>query len=338
MDQQVAVIQGERVRLRPPEESDLEEWLRVWTPELRHMYGGSLTSPARPKLEGRKGWVERVRRGEEGHCFAVEAEGRYIGFATVKVTEEESRRGRYRIGIENPEYWGRGYGSEVTRLMLRHAFETLGLHRVDLRVAAYNTRAIRCYEKCGFRLEGIERDSFFVDGQWHDDWLMAVLRGEWEELGRADAPGCEEVRIRDYRNADHARVIALWEEAGFTLRASDGAEVLARKLVTEKGPVLVAEVEGEIVGTVMGHTDRLWSWVSRLAVKPTHRRRGIARLLMREAERRLVELGAQRVCLLTHRENEVALGLYRGLGYETWDDIVVVSRVLVSREEKAHGG
>jgi RimJ/RimL family protein N-acetyltransferase len=64
--------------------------------------------------------------------------------------------------------------------MLRYGFETLGLHRIGLRVAAYSTRAIRCYEKCGFRLEGVERDSFLVDGEWHDDWLMAVLRDEWE--------------------------------------------------------------------------------------------------------------------------------------------------------------
>ena len=59
-------------------------------------------------------------------------------------------------------------------------FETLGLHRVDVKVAAYNTRALRCYGKCGFGREGVERDSFFVDGQWHDDVLMAVLREERE--------------------------------------------------------------------------------------------------------------------------------------------------------------
>ena len=93
---------------------------------------------------------------------------------------DHEQSGRYRIGIENPGYWGRGYGTEVTRLALHYAFNTLQLHRVHLRVAAYNTRAIRCYQKCGFRVEGRERENFQVDGEWQDDVLMAVLRDEWE--------------------------------------------------------------------------------------------------------------------------------------------------------------
>jgi len=66
--------------------------------------------------------------------------------------------------------------------MLRYAFEDLGLHRIALWVAAYNTRARRCYEKCGFRVEGIARENFQVDGEWQDDVLMAVLKEEWEAL------------------------------------------------------------------------------------------------------------------------------------------------------------
>ncbi|HUS81973.1 MAG TPA: GNAT family protein [Dehalococcoidia bacterium] len=178
MRQDVTKIQGERVLLRPFQEGDAEESARVWTPESTHMYGGSRRDAKRPSVAGRRRDHEQVAASGEHH-FAIEADGRYIGWLGLRVNDAE-QGASYRIGIENPEYWGRGYGTEVTRLVLRYAFDTLQLHRVHLRVAAYNVRACRCYEKAGFRVEGILRQSFQVDGEWQDDVMMAVLREEWE--------------------------------------------------------------------------------------------------------------------------------------------------------------
>jgi RimJ/RimL family protein N-acetyltransferase len=55
----------------------------------------------------------------------------------------------------------------------------LGGERVNLRVLAFNSRAIRAYEKCGFVQEGVERESAFVNGRWHDDIMMSVLDHEF---------------------------------------------------------------------------------------------------------------------------------------------------------------
>ncbi|SFC50117.1 GNAT family N-acetyltransferase [Tropicimonas isoalkanivorans] len=54
----------------------------------------------------------------------------------------------------------------------------MGLHRVDLRVLSFNTRAIACYRACGFVHEGTEREAAFIDGEWHDDWIMGILSHE----------------------------------------------------------------------------------------------------------------------------------------------------------------
>jgi RimJ/RimL family protein N-acetyltransferase len=51
----------------------------------------------------------------------------------------------------------------------------LGLHRLSVRVLAFNGRAIRAYQKCGFRIEGRERESAWIDGTWHDDLIMGLL-------------------------------------------------------------------------------------------------------------------------------------------------------------------
>jgi RimJ/RimL family protein N-acetyltransferase len=69
-------------------------------------------------------------------------------------------------------------------LILDHAFHDLNLHRVGIRVLAYNTRAIRSYQRCGFLIEGREREAAFVNGQWHDDVIMGLLEHEF-----ADRPG-----------------------------------------------------------------------------------------------------------------------------------------------------
>ena len=275
MTEQPLVIQGERVLLRPPRESDLTESLRVWTPELRHMYGGSLVSERRPSLEDRQHWLERARREPTAH-LSVEVDGHYIGHVGLTIADESNKRGRFVIGIENPQCWGKGYGTEVTRLMLRYAFETLELHRVELRVAAYNARAIRCYEKCGFRHEGVERDSFFVDGEWHDDLLMAILRQDWEELpgvsqcagmpgrvipnvhparpelaerersrGEARNLGLVErepraVVVRVFTINDYDQVAKLWRAAGLSPRPSDTRDEVAKKLRCDPDLFLVA--------------------------------------------------------------------------------------------------
>ncbi len=62
--------------------------------------------------------------------------------------------------------------------VLRYAFGTLDLHRVDLKVLDFNLRAIRCYLACGFREEGREREAARVDDRWHDDVIMGILAHE----------------------------------------------------------------------------------------------------------------------------------------------------------------
>lgn len=83
------------------------------------------------------------------------------------------------MGIFDALLLGQGLGTETTRCVLAHAFDHLGLHRVDLRVLSYNHRAISSYPKCGFVEERREREAVFVDGAWHDDVIMGILAHEF---------------------------------------------------------------------------------------------------------------------------------------------------------------
>jgi RimJ/RimL family protein N-acetyltransferase len=83
------------------------------------------------------------------------------------------------IALGEREYWGKGYGSDAMRVILRYAFNELNLRKVGLIVFEYNTRAIRSYEKTGFRHEGRIRGAILREGRrW--DWLyMGLMREEF---------------------------------------------------------------------------------------------------------------------------------------------------------------
>lgn len=86
------------------------------------------------------------------------------------------------LGIGEREFWSRGYGSDMMRLCQRYVFAELGLQRLSLGLHEYNPRALRSYEKCGFRLEGRTRKDLMREGKRYDSLWMGILREEWLAL------------------------------------------------------------------------------------------------------------------------------------------------------------
>lgn len=86
------------------------------------------------------------------------------------------------LGIGEREFWSRGYGSDMMRLCQRYVFAELGLQRLSLGLHEYNPRALRSYEKCGFRLEGRTRKDLMREGKRYDSLWMGILREEWPAL------------------------------------------------------------------------------------------------------------------------------------------------------------
>lgn len=190
---ELPVLIGERVVLRQPVAADVDVRLEVPSdPELHRMYGGS-GEPKPVTREGTEAMMARLATQDLSivRWFIIaalawpdaspieEATGRFIGHIRLNILSAEDRKARMAMGIYDRRFWSRGYGSEALRLMLRYGFEDMGLHRIDLRVITYNKRAIRAYEKCGFVVEGVERESALVDGVWYDDVMMSILESEF---------------------------------------------------------------------------------------------------------------------------------------------------------------
>ncbi len=122
----------------------------------------------------------------DGSLFMVHtvSDDRVIGFIELGGYDWADRNAWVGIGIGDPEYRGKGYGTESMQLLLGYAFKGLNLHRVNLNVFAYNKRAIRSYEKCGFRYEGTQRESIYKEDQRWDVIDMGILRSDWEQFNQ----------------------------------------------------------------------------------------------------------------------------------------------------------
>jgi len=178
------MIYGERVRLRAVERDDLPrftDWLNVR--DVQKNLG--MFFPFNNELE--ETWHQRTMNGPiEERPFSVDAredeDWVHIGSCGLMDFEPRMRRAELGIAIGHPEFRDKGYGTDAMRTLLRYGFETLNLHRIYLRVFDSNPRAIRVYEKVGFQREVRNREHYYLDGRYVDNWVMGILREEWQAL------------------------------------------------------------------------------------------------------------------------------------------------------------
>lgn len=170
-----------RIRLRPFAESDIAARQQLGVdPEIQRSFGGTPDIEAWQPMteEAARTWYEHQRSQPGPFVWALEHRGRLIGSCRLHALNHADERARYAIGILDDNLLGCGLGTEVTKGVLELAFNDVGLHRIDLRVLASNRRAVACYEKCGFAIEGREREAAKIDGQRYDDLIMGILRHE----------------------------------------------------------------------------------------------------------------------------------------------------------------
>ena len=175
------VIYGGRVRLRRIERSDLPRfasWLN--DPEVRD----GLAAFYPMSLAQEEAWFEsNLKLEPASQPFALEArvggaDFAHIGGLGFHQIDWRNRTGEVGIFIGEKALWGRGFGTEAMRALVAWGFQELNLHRVQLRVYEDNARAIRSYEKLGFKLEGRLRQDRFHQGRYFDTLMMGLLRGE----------------------------------------------------------------------------------------------------------------------------------------------------------------
>ena len=172
---------GDTVRLRATtddEATQLEQW---WAQPQVAVLNARAVRPRPPGLrqDQMRGWGtnEDTVLGA-GFSVLTRETDEFVGHVGLFGADVKERFAVFGI-IIGPPFWGRGLGTDATRLMVRYGFDELGLHRIELNVWAFNERAVRAYTAAGFAIEGRRRENVFHDGRWHDELLMAQLEPEW---------------------------------------------------------------------------------------------------------------------------------------------------------------
>ena len=164
-------LRGDRVVLRPLEKSDVGRIVELGAdPEVARWWRGLTPEHVLEKARG---------EDDDTVVFAIMSDGAVAGMIQYyEETDEEYRCAGIDLFLGTP-YHDRGLGTDAVRTMARHLIVDRGHHRLTIDPAAHNERAIRCYEKAGFKPVGIMRQYWLdADGVWRDGLLLDMLATE----------------------------------------------------------------------------------------------------------------------------------------------------------------
>jgi ribosomal protein S18 acetylase RimI-like enzyme len=136
------------------------------------------------------------------------------------------------------------------------------------------------------------------------------------------------MNISTYQPGDEAAVVRLWNECGLVRPWNDPHKDIARKLARQPELFLVGKQGAEVIATAMAGYDGHRGWVYYVAVAPDCRKKSYGRQLMREVERRLIDLGCPKINLQVRTSNRATIDFYRSLGYVR-DEAVSLGRRLI---------
>ena len=169
------VLEDEGILLKRMDEDDTENIIRWRNTEFvrrNFIYQKPFTK------KGHENWIrEMIRTGKAVQFMIVRKDlGEPVGSVYLRDIDRTHNKAEYGIFIGEKDALGRGYGTRAAKLMIRYGFETLGLHKLMLRVLAENIPAIKSYEKAGFVREAYLKDEVFLDGQYKEVVYMAVIK------------------------------------------------------------------------------------------------------------------------------------------------------------------
>ena len=174
----IIAVRGELVGLGPLRR-ELAPVFQRWVNDVR--VHRTLALPGLPmSLEAEMAFVEDALKSEDAIFTIYELETmRPIGNTGLHAINHADGTATFGIVIGEPDVWGKGYGTETTRLMVGYGFDVLGLHHIRLDVYASNERAWRAYERAGFKRAGMLRQAKRIGRERHDVIIMEALADEF---------------------------------------------------------------------------------------------------------------------------------------------------------------
>ena len=130
-------------------------------------------------------WVkEHIENQNKNMVFVVceKNTDKTIGYVYLNNIDHKNKKCGLVKLLGDRESWGKGYGTQMTMLVLHYAFYELGVQRVEASQLTTNKASIKVNEKCGFKNEGIARQAVFKNGRFVDINLMGCLKDDFDKL------------------------------------------------------------------------------------------------------------------------------------------------------------
>ncbi|NMA69790.1 MAG: GNAT family N-acetyltransferase [Desulfitobacterium sp.] len=176
------MLQGKKTYLRPLENDDIVLF-KKWYNDQEVNYWANGAWPLTTML-GEEEIEERffLTQDSSDRYIVLNEKKTPIGTIGFRELNLPARSATLFIIIGEKEYWGQGYGTDALRVLIDYLFLQWNLHRLTVDTWDGNHRAIRAYEKLGFKVEGCLRQARFVQGEYRDAIIMGILRNEYESL------------------------------------------------------------------------------------------------------------------------------------------------------------
>jgi diamine N-acetyltransferase len=181
MNKPILFSSGDKVTLGPLRK-DLSETYQRWNNDIQTTRTLAVARPI--TFEEQLSSYDRITSSEKYIFFTIYENVNLhpIGITYLSDIDYKNRTAEFGIMIGEAEYRGKGYGTEVTQLVLDYAFTIAGLHNVFLKVYEYNELGFRAYKKAGFKECGRRRQSRFMAGKYWDEIFMECLSTEFKEF------------------------------------------------------------------------------------------------------------------------------------------------------------
>jgi len=173
-------LAGKKCYLAPLDVNDAEKYT-AWLNDLEvteHL----LVYPHIISIENEKGFLEKLSR-EHTYSIIDNGSNELIGNCGFSDIDHINQTGEVGMFIGDKKYWNKGYGTEALSLLLDYGFKALNLHNISLRVYSFNERAIKAYEKIGFKITGKKREALLRGKERHDIIFMDILYDEFYGKG-----------------------------------------------------------------------------------------------------------------------------------------------------------
>ena len=184
------VLVGDRIILRPFEDNDIYEMIKILNePELKMLTGSVSNDIDAKKImdEDEKIKVSNWYKSRNDQsdrldlAIALKDSKQIIGEVVFNEYDDCSNNVNFRV-LMSQSYRNQGLGSEAIQLIIQYGFEQLNLHKISLEVFSFNPRAEHVYTKVGFKLEGIKREDFKYNDKYIDTKIFGLLKSEYDQI------------------------------------------------------------------------------------------------------------------------------------------------------------